>query len=73
MGRPSKTATVTQGRPCGPAGPAGGGPPHDMSPMWHTTVGRRGADGVTPRPHLRPAVQSDPAYREDIPTRVECS
>lgn len=23
----------------------------------------------SPRPHLRPTVQSDPAYREDIPAR----
>ena len=30
-------------------------------------------DGVTPRPHLRPAIPSDPTYREDIPIKVECS
>ena len=40
---------------------------------------RCGQDGIyalsdgSLRPHLRPAVQSDPAYREDIPTRVECN
>lgn len=43
------------------------------------TCTRCGQDGIyalsdgSPRPHLRPAVQSDPAYREDIPVRVECS
>lgn len=40
---------------------------------------RCGQDGIyalsdgSPRPHLRRAIQSDPAYREDIPVRVECS
>lgn len=27
----------------------------------------------SPRPHHRRAVQGDPAYREDIPIRVECN
>ena len=27
----------------------------------------------SPRPQLRPARPSDPAYREDVPVRVECN
>jgi hypothetical protein len=29
-------------------------------------------DGVTPRPHLRPAVQRDPGWSEIVPVRVNC-
>jgi hypothetical protein len=29
-------------------------------------------DGVTPRPHLRPAVQGDPGWSEIVPVRVNC-
>lgn len=37
------------------------------------TTGQWALPSGEPRPHLRPAVQGDPAYREDIPVRVECS
>ena len=30
------------------------------------------SDGVTPRPHLRPADQSDPGWSELLPVRVSC-